>query len=345
MPDEPTTYSDAGVDIDAAHSALRSLRSAIVATHDQRVIEGPGGFGGLFEATFPEMRRPVLVSSVDGVGTKTTVARMAGDYGNIGRDIVNHCVNDVLCQGARPLFFMDYFGCSRLDPDVLRQVVTGAAAACQDVGCALIGGENAEMPGVYHEGEADVVGCIVGVVEHDNRLPSQKVKEGDRLVGIASDGLHTNGFSLARRALFEVGGVALTDAMPGTDITYGEALLAPHRCYFRPLEGLIADGGVLALAHITGGGIYENLPRALPQGLGARVSRAAWRPQQVFKEIQRLGGVDDREMHRAFNMGVGMVAVVGKDSVDTLLLRLTDQGETATDIGEVSAGPHEVTLV
>ena len=345
MPDEPTTYSDAGVDIDAAQSALRSLRSAIVATHDRRVIEGVGGFGGQFDATFPDMRRPVLVSSIDGVGTKTTVARMAGDYRNIGRDIVNHCVNDVLCQGARPLFFMDYFGCSRLDTAVLQQVVTSAAAACQDVGCALIGGETAEMPGVYHEGEADVVGCIVGVVEHDKRLPSQKVKEGDRLVGIASDGLHTNGFSLARRALLEIGGVALTDLLPGTDTTYAEALLAPHRCYYRPLERLIADGVVLALAHITGGGIYENLPRALPQELGARVTRAAWRTPQLFNEIQRLGKIDDKEMHRAFNMGVGMVAVVSEDSAETVLLRLTDQGETAADIGEVTEGSHEVTLV
>ncbi len=343
MPDDATTYSAAGVDIDAAQNALRSLRNAIVATHDERVLDGVGGFGGLYEVHADGLQRPILVSSIDGVGTKTAVAAMAGDFSNIGRDIVNHCVNDILCQGARPLFFMDYFGCSKLDTDVLKQVVTSAAAACQDAGCALIGGETAEMPGVYHEGESDVVGCIVGVVDYHKRLPSKHVKEGDRLVGIASDGLHTNGFSLARHAL---GGVALTEAMPGTDTTYAEALLVPHRCYLRPLAGLIADKKkVLALAHITGGGIYDNLPRALPERLGAMVTRGSWHVPQVFKEIQRLGQVDDMEMHRTFNMGVGMVAVVDRKAVDSVVRHLNEQGETAMDIGEVTAGPHEVTLV
>lgn len=240
---DQSAYSSAGVDIDSAQRALRSVKDAIVETHGENVLSGIGGFGGMFDASFGDMQRPVLVSSVDGVGTKTAVAMMTGDYSGIGKDIVNHCVNDILCQGAKPLFFLDYFGCSRLDATAFEQVVTSAAEACKDSGCALIGGETAEMPGVYHEDEIDVVGSVVGVVDYEKRLPRESSKAGDCLIGIASDGLHTNGFTLARRALFELAGLSVRDELPGTDTTIGEALLKPHRCYYKPLSGILNEIG------------------------------------------------------------------------------------------------------
>ena len=345
MPDKPTTYAGAGVDIDAAQRALRALRDAITVTHTREVLGGIGGFGALFEPDFGGIKRPVLVSSVDGVGTKTMVAAMAGDFSGIGRDIVNHCVNDVLCQGARPLFFLDYFGCSRLDAGVFHTVVAGAAAACHEAECALIGGETAEMPGVYLDGESDVVGCIVGVVDYDQRLPRDTAKVGDRIVGIASDGLHTNGFSLARRVLFELGGVSVRDIVEGTTDTYAEALLRPHRCYFAPLRDLLPQRELVALAHVTGGGLYDNLPRVLPSGLRAVIEKGSWTPPPLFKEIQRIGNVPEPEMYRAFNMGVGMLAVVEKDAADAVVRHLTANGERAAVIGELQSGSQEVVIV
>jgi phosphoribosylformylglycinamidine cyclo-ligase len=344
MSDVPA-YARAGVDIDEAQRALRTVRDAIVATQGPEVLGGLGGFGGLFEAQFPGMSRPVLVSSIDGVGTKTKVAAMAGDYSGIGHDIVNHCVNDVLCQGARPLFFLDYFGCSRLDASVFNQVVAGAAEACYKLGCALIGGETAEMPGVYFDGETDVVGCIVGVVDFERRLPRETAKAGDRVVGIASDGLHTNGFSLARRALFELGGLSVRDVVPGTAMTYGEALLKPHRCYYPALKDVLDAPELSGLAHVTGGGLYDNLPRILPTGIKAVIEKSTWTPPPIFQEIQRLGEVSELEMYRAFNMGVGMLAVVEKDAAEAFVRHLTDQGESAAVVGELQVGSQDVVIV
>ena len=340
-----STYSAAGVDIDKAHRALRSVKDAVEATHGERVLGGIGGFGGMFDANFEDMERPVLVTSVDGVGTKTKVAAMVGDYSGIGRDIVNHCVNDILCQGARPLFFLDYFGCSTLDAKVFEQVVTGAAKACSDLECALIGGETAEMPGVYQEGESDVVGCIVGVVDYKLRLPRETAKPGDCLIGIASDGLHTNGFSLARRALFELSGLTVRNPLPGTDETIGDALLKPHRCYYNPLRGLLSEPGLTALAHVTGGGLYDNLARVLPDGSKAVIDRSSWETPAVFKLIQSSGNIDDTEMYRAFNMGIGMVAVVDKRFAESAIAHLEQCGERAAVIGELQTGSKEVLIV
>jgi phosphoribosylformylglycinamidine cyclo-ligase len=345
MPDERATYAQAGVDIDEAQRALRTVRDAILATHDRHVLGGVGGFGAMFEPDLTGVSRPVFVSSVDGVGTKTKVAAMVGDFSGIGHDIVNHCVNDVLCQGARPLFFLDYFGCSRLDPTVFQQVVRGAAEACHLAGCALVGGETAEMPGVYLDGESDVVGCIVGVVDFEKRLPRNTAKAGDRVVGIASDGLHTNGYSLARRVLFELAGLSVRDIVPGTTDSFGEALLRPHRCYYRPLEGVLDAPELSALAHVTGGGLYDNLPRVLPSGLKAVIEKASWTPPPIFKEIQRLGGIADAEMYRAFNMGVGMLAVVEKDASDAFVRHLADSGERAAVVGELQVGSQDVVIV
>ncbi|MBS1713512.1 MAG: phosphoribosylformylglycinamidine cyclo-ligase [Armatimonadetes bacterium] len=346
MPEDALTYASSGVDIDVADQAVRLIVPAVEATHNERVLGGIGGFGALFQATFPDMANPVLVSSIDGVGTKTKVAAMAGDWSGIGKDLVNHCVNDILCQGARPLYFLDYFGCSRLSPQVFDQVVSGAAAACQDVGCALIGGETAELPGVYADEEIDVVGAITGVVDFDKRLPRPKASPGDRLVGIASNGLHTNGYSLARRALFEVGGLSVRDKLAGTDETLADALLMPHRCYFHPVHTVVQESaGVLGAAHITGGGITGNLPRSLPHGVQAVVNKRSWEPLQIFRTIQAVGNVPEDEMFRTFNMGIGMILIVSHDQAAPVVARLNALGEHAAEIGELRPGSGDVHFV
>ncbi len=307
MSEENLTYARSGVDIEGAERALRGIGSVVKATHNDRVLGGIGGFGAMFQASFPEYNNPVLVSSIDGVGTKVKVAAMAGQWNFIGHDIVNHCVNDILCQGAKPLFFLDYFGCSRLNESVFNTIITGAAEACQKVGCALIGGETAEMPGVYHDDEIDIVGAITGLVDFEKKLP-KKPQEGDRIIGLASNGLHTNGYTLARRALFEVGGMSVRDTLPGTDDSLADALLRPHTCYFEPVAQIMEEfTGIYGLAHITGGGLSGNVPRALPVDLQAVIHKRNWEPLQIFRFIQAIGAVPDDEMYRTFNMGIGMV--------------------------------------
>lgn len=346
MQDQSLTYRDAGVDTDAAERALRQVTDSIRATHNERVVGGVGGFGAMFQASFPEMASPVLVSSIDGVGTKVKVAGMMGDWSGIGADIVNHSVNDILCQGARPLFFLDYFGCSRLRAEVFDQVVKSAADACAAVGCALVGGETAEMPDVYLDDEIDVVGSIVGIVDYEKRLPRSKAKAGDCLVGIASNGLHTNGYSLARRALFELGGMSARDELPASGQSLGEELLRPHRCYFHSVYQVMNEfPGVYAAAHVTGGGIPGNLRRALPADLQAVVERGAWEPLPVFRFIQMVGNVPDDEMFRAFNMGIGFVLVVAHEQCQEVINRLVELGEHAAEIGRLQAGSCDVTLV
>lgn len=347
MAEEPLTYSVAGVDIDSAQRSLRNVQSDIAASHGPQVLGGVGGFGGLFDARFEGYERPVLVSSIDGVGTKTKVAQMVDDYRGLGADIVNHCVNDILCQGARPLFFMDYFGCSRLEGNAFTQVVSGAAQACAEAGCALIGGETAEMPGVYLDGEIDVVGSIVGVVDYEKRLPRGVVKPGDELIGLASDGLHTNGFSLARKALFDVGHRSARDVMedgPGT--TIAEELLRPHRCYANAVLTVLDEfPGIAAVAHITGGGLYDNLPRVLPPNIQATIDRRTWTPLPIFKLIQSCGGIEDAEMFRVFNMGIGLVLVVDRDVSAGVVQRLQQLGEHAAVIGATRVGASDVQIV
>lgn len=346
MPDETLTYRAAGVDIDEAQRALRAVVPAIQSTYDERVVSGVGGFGGLFHAAFFDMERPVLVSSIDGVGTKTKVAAMMGSYRGLGHDIVNHCVNDILCQGARPLFFLDYFGTSRLSGSVFEDVVTGVAEACKAVGCALVGGETAEMPGVYHDEEVDLVGAIVGVVDYDKRFPRSKMKPGDSVIGIASDGLHTNGYSLARRSLLEVGGLSTRDDVPGLGVSIGEELLRPHRCYFNTVYPVLDEiPGIYALAHITGGGLYDNIPRVLPSDIQVVIERRAWSPQPIFRLIQEVGGISDSDMFRTFNMGIGMVLVADQETAPAVVQRLNQAGEWAAIIGTTQKGAHEVTIV
>lgn len=346
MPEEALTYRAAGVDIDEAQRALRGVSERIRATHSESVIGGIGGFGGLFAPSFGDYDRPVLVSSIDGVGTKTKVAAMVGSFTGLGHDIVNHCANDILCQGARPLFFLDYYGTSKLSGVVFDQVLTGMAEACQEIGVSLIGGETAEMPGVYLDDEIDVVGTIVGVVDLEKRLPRAKAKPGDALVGIASNGLHTNGYSLARRSLFEIGGLSVRDFVPGLATTIGEELLRPHRCYVKSVLPLIEEGfGIYAAAHITGGGIHDNLIRVLPSDIQAVIERRSWVPLPIFQLIQDTGQVPENEMMLAFNMGIGMILVVDQDAVAGVVQRLNQAGEAAAVIGHLQTGSQDVQIV
>lgn len=341
---EELTYASSGVNIDESQRALRSVVERIRATQGDRVVGGIGGFGALFKGTFPEMNNPMLVSSIDGVGTKTKVAAMAGDYSGLGKDIVNHCVNDILCQGARPLFFLDYYGCSKMSAPIFEQVVGGMADACAEIGCALIGGETAEMPGVYHEEEIDVIGSIVGIVDSERLLP-RTVGNGDAVIGIASNGLHTNGFSLARKALFEVGGLGVHDLIEGTDQTIAQALLAPHRCYFNSVYPLLEEPTFHAMAHLTGGGFFDNIPRVLNSNTKVIIERNSWTPSPIFQLIQKHGNVAFEEMYRTFNMGIGMVLFVDRFAAEGFVQRLRDSGEQASVIGEVQSGSLDVQIV
>jgi phosphoribosylformylglycinamidine cyclo-ligase len=346
MPEEQLTYAESGVDIDEAGRALRSVLADIQSTYSPQVVSGVGGFGGLFRAQFPEMADPLLVSSIDGVGTKTRVAAMMGRFSGLGYDIVNHCVNDILCQGARPLFFLDYYGCSRLSGLMFEEIVRGIANACKAAECAVIGGETAELPGVYNDDEFDIVGSIVGVVDRERKLPRGKIQPGDAVIGLQSDGLHTNGFSLARRALFEVGGLSVRDEVPGLGTTLGDELLRPHRCYFGPVWPLLqASEDIHAVAHITGGGLYDNIPRVIPSDRRVMIERRAWTPPPIFRLIQTAGNVPDAEMFRAFNMGIGMVLFVNRDAGPGIVQRLHQVGESAAIIGEVQDGATDVQIL
>jgi phosphoribosylformylglycinamidine cyclo-ligase len=301
----------------------------------------------MFNGHFPGVERPILVTSIDGVGTKTKIAQMTGDFSGIGHDIVNHCVNDILCQGARPLFFLDYFGCSKLERTVFNSIVTGAAHACKEVGCALIGGETAEMPGVYHDPEVDIVGCIVGLVDEQFKLPRLPIIPGDRLIGLASNGLHTNGYSLARKVFFSDHGMTTKDPLPtDNEVTIGEALLRPHTSYFNAIHPLLGqDSGIKAIAHITGGGLYDNLPRVLPLNVQAKINKRAWQPLPIFEAIQSLGNIPDADMYRAFNMGIGMILVVDGDTSAAVIQAINDAGIPAAEIGKLQSGPQDVQIV
>lgn len=346
MPEQPLTYRDAGVDVEGAQRALRSVLDQVKGTYTDNVVAGVGGFGALFRASFGPMANPVLVSSIDGVGTKTRVAAMVGSYRGLGHDIVNHCVNDILCQGARPLFFMDYYGCCGLNGLIFEEIVGGMTEACAAVGAALIGGETAEMPGVYVDDEIDVVGSIVGLVDLDQKLPRGKMQAGDAIIGIASSGLHTNGYTLARKALFEVGGFSVRDELPGVGRSIGDELIRPHRCYFNSVYPLLQElDGVYAIAHITGGGLYDNIPRVLPANVRAVIDKRSWTPLPIFQLIQTVGSVPDSEMYRTFNMGVGMVLVVDRDDAPAVVQRLTEAGESAAIIGKIQSGTNDVQIV
>jgi len=336
MTNERMSYRDSGVDLEAADRAKARLASLVAETRDERTLSELGAFGGLYAV--PEMDDPVLVSSVDGVGTKLKVAFRAGRHDTIGRDLVNHCVNDILVQGAVPLFFLDYLATGTMDPSIVTEVVTGVATACRENGCALLGGETAEMPDFYAPGEYDLAGFVVGIVERSRVLDGSRVREGDLLVALPSSGLHTNGYTLARAIVFERMGLAVDDPMPGTDGSVADALLAVHRSYLGALRSLLHDEALHALIHVTGGGFPGNLPRVLPDGLGAVVDRSSWEPAAIFGQLMDAGDVDRDEMYRVFNMGAGMVLVVDEDGSRRILERLRDGGEDPWILGRVEAG-------
>ena len=330
-------YRAAGVDLERAELDKQGFAALLRSTKDSHTLSDLGLFGGMY-AVPEDVPDPVLVSSADGVGTKLKVAFRAGEHGTVGQDLVNHCVNDILVQGARPLFFLDYLATGSVKEGVVQGVVSGVAKACKENGCALLGGETAQMPGFYREGEYDLAGFIVGIVSRSQILDGARVQAGDRLIGLSSSGLHTNGYSLARRILFEVAGLGIDDLLPGVEESVGSALLRIHRSYLHALAPMVEDGLLLALAHITGGGLPGNLPRSLPDGLGAEIRTGSWEVPPLFRALQRIGSIDDAEMYRVFNMGVGMVAIVGRDEADAVLARLVDSGEPAWLLGDVVEG-------
>ena len=342
---QPITYSDAGVSIDAANVAVERIKRMARSTFNAQTLSDIGSFGGMFDATFPGLNAPVLVASADGVGTKLKIAFMTNRHDTVGRDLVNHCVNDILVQGARPLFFLDYVATGALAPDVIASVVEGVARGCRENGCVLLGGETAEMPGFYAAGEYDIAGFVVGVVERDKIIDGQRVAPGDRLLALPSAGLHTNGYSLARKLCFEVAGYDADTHLDELGMSIGDALLQPHLSYLSSLAGLLDTGAIKALAHITGGGLLDNLPRVLPEGTAVETKRDSWPVLPVFHVMQRLGQVLEAEMYRAFNMGVGMVIICADADAAAIKSHLGSVNQACYDIGHVVTGARTVELV
>jgi phosphoribosylformylglycinamidine cyclo-ligase len=335
-------YRDSGVDIAAGNETVRRIKSLAKSTFTAGVLSDIGSFGGLFQLDRARYREPVLVSSADGVGTKLKVAFMTGRHDTVGADLVNHCVNDILVQGAEPLFFLDYIATGRLSPDVAEQVVAGVARGCRENGCALLGGETAEMPGLYADGEYDIAGFIVGIVEKSRVIDGRSIVPGDSLIGLPSDGLHTNGYSLARKVLFDVAGLRHDAFVPEIGATVGDALLAPHRSYLNAIRPLLERGLVKGMAHITGGGITENLPRVLPEGTAAAVNPEAWHTPPLFSLLQQRGGIATGEMMRAFNMGIGLIVVCDPADTGPALDSLQQSAASPVLIGRVTAGQRDV---
>jgi len=333
---KPLTYKDAGVDIDAGNELVERIKPLVARTRRPEVLSSLGGFGGLFALPPERYREPVLVSGTDGVGTKLVLAQKWGRHDTIGIDLVAMCVNDVLVQGAEPLFFLDYFACGRLDPGIGATVVGGIAEGCQQAGASLIGGETAEMPDMYEDGEYDLAGFCVGAVERSAIIDGSAITAGDAVIGIASSGPHSNGYSLIRRVL-DRAGEAPIDGRDAVDV-----LLTPTRIYVRPILTLLQVVSVKGLAHITGGGLTENLPRVLPETVHARIDTASWRPAAVFDWLATHGGIDVDEMRRTFNCGVGMIAIVAPEDLETALETLRDAGEDAWELGEIADGSGEV---
>ena len=331
------SYAAAGVDLDAAERTKEGLKALVASTRDRFTLSELGQFGGLYQVP-DDIDLPVLVSSADGVGTKLKLAFATGRHDTVGQCLVNHCVNDILVQGARPLFFLDYLATGEMDEAVVQDVVRGVAIACRENGCALLGGETAQMPDFYATDEYDLAGFIVGAVARDRLIDGSAIRNGDVLVGLESNGLHTNGYTLARKIVFEVMGLGVDDPLPGTGRSAGEELLAVHRSYLGVLRGPLEARIVHGLAHVTGGGVPGNLPRVLPEGLGAVVERAAWEVPAVFRTLQEAGGVATEEMDRVFNMGVGMIVVVDAADVAAVIDAARDGGVDAWTIGSIREG-------
>ena len=340
----PIGYRDAGVDIDAANVATSKIKELARTTFNARTLSEIGSFGGMFDAAFPALRHPVLVASADGVGTKLKMAFMTGTHNTVGRDLVNHCVNDILVQGARPLFFLDYIATGVLAPDTVASIVEGITTGCRENSCVLLGGETAEMPGFYAEGEYDVAGFIVGIVDRDHVIDGRSIEPNDVLLALPSRGLHTNGYSLARKLFFEVAGYEVSTRLPSLETTVGEALLAPHASYLQAVEGLLDSGMIKGLAHITGGGLLENIPRILPQGTGVTIARDTWPVLPIFTIMQEIGQVPDAEMYRTFNMGVGLVIICGGQDAESVQSHFRSRDQACYRIGRVTEGNRDVII-
>ncbi len=330
------TYAEAGVDIDAGNALVERIKPAAAATKRPGVMSGLGGFGGLFDLRAAGFSDPVLVAATDGVGTKLRIAIDTGIVGGVGVDLVAMCVNDLICQGAEPLFFLDYFATGKLEVEQAARIVEGIARGCAASGCALIGGETAEMPGMYPAGDFDLAGFAVGAMERGTDLP-RDVAEGDVLLGLASDGVHSNGYSLVRR-IVEISGLGWDDHCPWGEGTLGAALLAPTRLYVRPVLAALKAGGIRGLAHITGGGLTENVPRVLPEGLGVEIDLSTWHLPGVFRWLAATGGLAEAELLKTFNAGIGMVVVVDPARADEIAAALAEAGEGVARIGRVVAG-------
>jgi phosphoribosylformylglycinamidine cyclo-ligase len=343
MENKKLTYRDAGVDIDAGNYSVQLIKDSVKATYRPEVLGDLGGFGGLF-ALSTKYKEPVLVSGTDGVGTKLKLAFMLNKHDTVGQDAVAMCVNDILVQGAEPLFFLDYLAVGKLDPEQVASVVKGVAGACKESGCALIGGETAEMNGFYPVGEYDIAGFAVGAVEKSEIITSERVKEGDIILGLPSSGLHSNGFSLVRKIVFELKGFKGDEYIEELGKTIGEELLTPTRLYPRVCLPLIRDFNLHGMAHITGGGFYENIPRALPDDMGVEIDAGAWEMPKIFELLQKWGNVDWPEMYRTFNMGVGMVIIAAPEDADKIRASLEGKGETVYTLGHVTKGKHEVVI-
>jgi phosphoribosylformylglycinamidine cyclo-ligase len=331
-------YARAGVDVDLGNRLKRQIQSLVRQTHGPEVLGKIGGFGGLFQARFPGMREPILVASIDGVGTKLKIAFALDKHDTVGADLVNHCINDITVLGARPLFFLDYIGCERLERRVFEQLLRGFSRACRSAGCALLGGETAQMPGMYRKGEYDLAGCIIGVVERDKIIDGKKIRPGDAILGLESNGLHTNGYSLARRILLGKMKLKVGSHLPGSANTVAKELLRVHKNY-QPLLAKIPSGVIKGLAHITGGGLIDNLPRILPPNCDAVIETKSWRVPRIFRILQQNGNIGFHEMYQVFNMGIGMVAVVAEQNADraTSILR-------AKRIGRIERGSGKTVL-
>ena len=343
MSEQGLTYATTGVSIDAQDDALKRIKPLLQSTHRPEVLSEVGNFGGLF--ALGEYEKPVLVSSTDSVGTKLKIAFMTGRHDTVGFDIVAHCGNDILVQGAEPLFFLDYIGTSKLHPEVIEQIVSGVAAGCREIGCALIGGEIAEMPELYAMGEYDLVGTIVGVVEEAQLITGNRIASGDVLVGLRSLGLHTNGFSLARRIVFDVCDYEVDQYIPELGTTIGSELLACHKSYVKSVLALREHCDIKGIAHITGGGLSDNIIRILPPNCCAEVRKGTWEIPPVFPFLQEKGGVDEAEMYHVFNMGVGLVLVLPPNQIDMAIISLRESGESPSLIGEIIHGEKCVQII
>jgi len=338
------TYKSSGVDVDEGQRAVKLMKEHVKSTFNSNVLADLGGFGGLFSLDINDYKEPVLVAGTDGVGTKLKLAFMMDKHDTIGQDCVAMCVNDILCQGGKPLFFLDYIATGKLVGEKIAQIVGGIAEGCKLAGSALIGGETAEMPGLYNKNEYDLAGFAVGIVDKTKVITGDNIEEGDIILGLSSSGIHSNGYSLVRRLFFDILDMKSTDYVEELEKTLGEELLKPTKIYVKPILGLIKEISVKGIAHITGGGFYENIPRILPENVDAKIDVDAWEVPPIFKLIKQKGNISDKEMFSTFNMGVGMAIVISKEDVDKSIQLLNSLGESANIIGEIVKGQKQVIL-